>query len=122
MSEAQKSIENRTTKQQTLTLKPNGQPVLIPTAHGIIKVWRDPDETRKVLLLLPNGLSGYFGDDRAIANSMYVTKDDHGNIIPRFKHLVPEVDEHGQLIGLTEPTVFKLNVPEPEEPTDELPG
>lgn len=95
-------------KHQTMTLKPNGTPVLIPTAHGIIRLWRDPSEPRKVHTELPAGLQAFFGDDRALENSPFVTRDESGKIVPKFDNLIPQFDEAGNWLGLQEVTKYRL--------------
>lgn len=92
---------------QTLTLKPDGSPWVIPTPFGFILIHRVPKEPRKVQVKLPVGLKAFKGEERALENSPYVKKE-NGKLVPIFPMLVPKVNKEGELEGLEIPTTFVL--------------
>lgn len=95
---------------QTLTLRSDGTPIVITTPMGMIKIHRLQGEGRKVIMDLPAGLMGFVSEERALDRSAFLARDEEGRIVPKFKLLAPLTGPHGELVGVCEPSRFRLEL------------
>ena len=87
----------------TITLKP-GEELYIPTVHGLIQIRRGDTDARKIMAILPEGLTGVKGlKDVKLPLLDYIK----GKITPKFHLLVPRIIE-GLFSGVEIPKVLKV--------------
>lgn len=99
--------------EQQLELRPQ-TPIVIETAHGMIKLHRDTSKRgHRLRLEMPPGVRAFIGEGRAWDNARYLMRDGDGAVLPRYNLLVPVVSE-GTLVGLESPRVLKVAAQEIE--------
>lgn len=79
-------------------------PLVIDTAHGVIKIHRHPEDRRKLRIELPDGLRAHVGMDPVKRRSQWVTVDDEGVVRPKRRAHEVDVDaDTGAIKGLVAP-------------------
>lgn len=91
---------------QELKLKPGGKPMLIATPAGVISIRKHADKPRNLEVILPEGLKAVIGEEKLQSSELFEVVG--GKLKPRFKRLVPVVDDQGFIVRLVQPGAVRL--------------
>lgn len=90
---------------QILTLRPN-HPLYISTPLGLVTLERVKNDNRKLKFVLPPGFRAFVGDKPNLRESEFV--DGEGRVKPGFAMKMLVTNENDELVGIQEPTAFRL--------------
>jgi len=81
--------------------------IVIETVHGIITLeWTG--KAKKWRARLPEGLTAQRTAERAMESAKFLQQDSDGRILPKYQIIEPVTGEHGELLGVRMPPVFRL--------------
>lgn len=93
-------------KRQTLKIDRKSS-IVIETPLGMITI-EYAGSPRNFAVLLPDGLTAHRTMQRAVDSARFLTRGEDGQLRPRYQMLVPKVGEHGEILGVDTPPVFRV--------------
>ncbi len=95
-------------KHQTLKLKV-GEKVFIETPLGVITIERgNSQSSRGIDVTLPVAMTAWKGLEKMVRNTRFLQIEDDGRSRPRYRMLVPVVDEEGFLLDAETPRGLRV--------------
>lgn len=86
----------------TQKLRPTAnEKIVIVTPAGLIEMVFEGN--KHWAIKTPRGMVAFKNRERALSRSQWVCEDECGRIVPRYRWLVPDLDETGELCGVREP-------------------